>query len=151
MNHENPQKSADMSNTKVLGKKVPVNQPAERIFAAFSDLSNFTKNLPEEHRDKVRADANTLVVQAQGFELGIQVAERTPCSVVRFEPFGAQTLFPFTIWIYIGEEGSGATMQIELHAELNMMMKMMLGAKLQEGIDKITDQIAAGFNGQTVV
>ena len=141
-----------MSNTKVLGKKVPVNQPAERIFAAFSDLSNFTKNLPEEHRDKVRADTDTLIIQAQGFELGIQVAERTPCSVVRFEPFGAQTLFPFTIWIRIGEEGAGgSSLQIELHAELNMMMKMMLGAKLQEGIDKITDQLAAGFNGQTGV
>jgi len=139
-----------MSKTEVIGKKVSVNQPAERIFAAFSDLSNFSKNLPEEHRDKVRADADTLVAQAQGMEMGIRVAERTPCSTVRFEPYGAQTLFPFTIWIHIGaEEGSSSTLQIKLHAELNMMMKMVLGSKLQEGIDKITDQLAAGMNGQT--
>ena len=127
-----------------------VNQPAERVFAAFSDLSKLTEKVPEEHRDKVRADADTLIVQAQGFELGIRVVERTPCHQVRFENYGAQTLFPFTIWIHIGDAGTDAsTLQIELHAELNMMMKMMLGPKLQEGIDKFTEQLAAGMSGRT--
>ena len=139
---------ACMSKTEVLGKKVQVNQPAERVFAAFSDLSNFTKNLPAEHLDKVRADSDTLVVQVQGFEIGIRVAERTPCSIVRFEHYGAQTLFPFTLWIHIGEAEADATLQIKLHAELNMMIKMALGSKLQEGVDKITDQLAAAMNGQ---
>jgi carbon monoxide dehydrogenase subunit G len=139
-----------MSKTEVLGKKAQVNQPAERVFAAFSDLSKFTEKLPSEHRDKVRADSDTLVVQAQGLEFGIRVAERTPCSCVRFEHWGAQTLFPFTIWIHIGDAGADAsTLQIELQAELNMMMKMMLGTKLQEGVDQITEQLAAGINGQT--
>ena len=138
-----------MSKTEVLGKKVQVNQPAERLFAAFSNLSNFVKNLPEEHRNQVRADSDTLVVQAQGLEMGIQVAERTPNTTIRFEQFGGQKLFPFTIWIHIGEvELETSTLQIELQAELNMMMKMMIGSKLQEGIDKITEQLAAGLNGQ---
>ena len=138
-----------MSKTEVLGKKVQVNQPTERVFAAFSDLSNFSKNLPEEHRDKVRADADTLVVQAQGLELGVRVMERIPCTQVRFEQYGAQTLFPFTFWVHIGSTEEGvSTLQLELHAELNMMMKMMLGSKLQEGIDKLTEQFAAGLNGQ---
>ena len=138
-----------MSKTEVLGKMVQVNQPAERVFAAFSDLSKFTEKLPEEHRDKVRADVDTLVVMVQGIELGIRVVERTPCTGVRFEHYGAQTLFPFTIWIHIGEVGANAsTLQIELHAELNMMMKMMLGPKLQEGVDQITDQLAAGINAR---
>jgi len=139
-----------MSKTVITGKKVQVQQPAERVFAAFSDLSKFTEKLPAEHRDKVRADTDTLVVQAQGIEVGIRTAERIPFSCVRFEHYGAQTLFPFTIWIHIGETGSKtSTLQIELHAELNMMMKMMLGSKLQEGVDQITDQLAAGINGWT--
>jgi len=138
-----------MSKTEVMGKKVALTQPAERVFSAFSNLSNLIQKLPDEHRDKVHADADTLVVQAQGLELGIRVVERTPFSVLRFEQYGAQTLFPFTIWLHIGEgEPDASTLQIELHAELNMMMKMMLGAKLQEGIDKVTEQLAAGINGQ---
>ncbi|MCL1973361.1 MAG: SRPBCC family protein [Bacteroidetes bacterium] len=139
-----------MANTEVKGQKVQVNQPAERVFAAFSDLSNFSKNLPEEHRDKVVATPDTLVIQAQGVELGIQAAERVPCSLLRFEPYGSQKLFPFTFWMYIESIDQGrATLQLELHAELNMMMKMMLGSKLKEGIDKLTEQFAAGLNGQT--
>ena len=138
-----------MSKTEVLGKQVIVNQPAERIFSAFTDLSNFVKNLPDEHRDKVRADTDTIVVQAQGFELGVQIVERTPFTTLRFEQYGAQILFPFTFWVHIGEvQAGGSTMQLELHAELNMMMKMMLGPKLQDGIDKLTDQFAAAFSGQ---
>ena len=139
-----------MANTEVKGQKVQVNQPAERVFAAFSDLSNFSKNLPEEHRDKVVATPDTLVIQAQGVELGIQAAERVPCSLLRFEPYGSQKLFPFTFWMHIESIDQGrATLQLELHAELNMMMKMMLGSKLKEGIDKLTEQFAAGLNGQT--
>ena len=138
-----------MANTEILGKKAQVSQPAERVFTAFSDLSNFVKNLPEEHRDKVCADTDTLVVRAQGMELGIRIVERTPFTTLRFEQHGVQTLFPFTFWIHIGAEGeNSSTLQLELHAELNMMMKMMLGAKLQEGMDKLTEQFAAGLNGQ---
>ena len=141
-----------MSNTEVKGQKVQVNQPAEKVFAAFSDLSNFSKNLPEEHRDKVTATPDTLVIQAQGVELGIQAAERVPCSLLRFEPYGSQKLFPFTFWMYIESIDQGhATIQLELHAELNMMMKMMLGSKLKEGIDKLTEQFAAGLDGQIKV
>ena len=138
-----------MSKTEVLGKIAPVNQPAERLFSAFSDLSNLVKNMPEEHRDKVRADADTLLVQAQGMELGVRVVERVPHHTLQFEQYGAQTLFPFTFWIHIQETGEDtSTLQLELHAELNMMMKMMLGPKLQDAIDKMTDQLAAGISGQ---
>ena len=137
-----------MANTEVLGKKAQVSQPAERVFTAFTDLSNFVKNLPDEHREKVEATPDTLVVKANGMELGIQAVERVPYSLIRFEQYGT-ALFPFTIWIHIGEEEGGASsLQLQLQAELNMMLKMMIGPKLQEGIDKVTDQFAAGLNGQ---
>ena len=138
-----------MSKTEITGKRVVVNQPSERVFASLSNLSNLMDKLPEEHRDKVRGDNDTLIIQMQGMELGIRVAERTPYSCVRYEPFGAQTLIPFTVWMHIGEGEAGAsTLQIELHAELNMMMKMMIGPKLEEGVDMITEKLAEGMNGE---
>jgi len=140
-----------MSKTEIIGKKVPVNQPAERLFSVLSDLSNLIDKLPEDQRDKVRGDSDTLIVQAQGMEVGIRVAERVPYSCVRYEPFGGQTLIPFIIWMHIGAGEAGAsTLQIELHAELNMMMKMMIGPKLEEGVDMITERLAAGMNGDNV-
>ena len=138
-----------MSKTEITGKRVVVNQPAEKVFAVLSDLSNLINRLPEEQRDKVRGDSDTLIVQAQGMELGFRVAERTPYSCVRYEPFGAQIMIPFTVWMHIGEGEAGtSTLQIELQAELNMMMKMMLGSKLEEGVDMITEKLAEGMNGE---
>jgi hypothetical protein len=37
---------------------------------------------------------------------------------------------------------------IKLSAELNFMMKMMIGNKLQEVVDTITDQIEKAASGQ---
>lgn len=138
-----------MSKTEIIGKKVLVNHPSESVYDALSDLSKLINRLPAEHRDKVRGDCDTLVMQAQGMELGIRVAERRPYSCIRFESFGANQMLPFTVWMHIGSlEAGTSSLHIELHAELNMMMKMMIGSKLQEGVDTITDQIAAGLNGQ---
>jgi hypothetical protein len=33
-----------------------------------------------------------------------------------------------------------------LHAELNMMMKMMIGGKIQKGLDDAVTQLAASLN-----
>jgi hypothetical protein len=138
-----------MSKTEILGPVAEVNQPAEKVFATFSDLSNFTKNLPEDKRDQVTATPDTLVAMAQGMQLGIQVVARVPFETIRFEQYGATPLFPFTLWIHLKDLLDGrSSLQLEFHAELNMLFKMMLEPKLKDGIAKITEQIAAGINQQ---
>jgi hypothetical protein len=37
-------------------------------------------------------------------------------------------------------------MKITIKAELNMMMKMMLGKKLEEGVNALAEGIAKAFN-----
>ena len=138
-----------MSKTEILGPVAELNQPADKVFAAFSDLSNFTKNLPEDKRDQITATPDTLTATAQGMQLGIRVVERVPCEMIRFEQHGATPLFPFTLWIYLKDLPDGhSSLQLEFHAELNMLFKMMLEPKLKDGIAKITEQIAAGINQQ---
>ena len=49
----------------------------------------------------------------------------------------------FTFWIQLQSVSEADTrMRLVLHVELNMMMKMMIGGKLQEAIDKIAEGIA---------
>ena len=43
---------------------------------------------------------------------------------------------------------SDTRMRLVLHIELNMMMKMMLGSKLQEALDRIVDALAAVSEGK---
>jgi carbon monoxide dehydrogenase subunit G len=53
----------------------------------------------------------------------------------------------FTFWVQLKEAAPYDTrMRLVLHAELNMMLKMMLGSKLQSGIDQMAETIAAAFN-----
>ena len=138
-----------MSKTEIIGPVAELNQTAENVFAAFSDVSNFTKNLPEDKRDQVIATPDTLTIMAQGMQLGIRVVERIPYKEIRFEQYGATPLFPFTLWIRLEDlEGGRSSLQLEFHAELNMLLKMMLEPKLKDGIIKITEQIAAGINQQ---
>ena len=51
--------------------------------------------------------------------------------------------FDFTLWIQVIEKGPYDTrMKITLHAELNMMMKMMLKGKLSKGVNSMAEGLA---------
>lgn len=48
-----------------------------------------------------------------------------------------------TLWIQVlPVSAGGSKIRLTLKAELNMMMKMMIGKKLEEGIDKMADMLA---------
>ena len=51
--------------------------------------------------------------------------------------------FKFMLWIQLLPSGnSQCKMRITLHTELNMMMKMMIGKKMGDGLNQIADGIA---------
>ena len=63
--------------------------------------------------------------------------------------FSVSHPFEFFVWIQLKQAGPYDTrLKITLKANLNMMMKMMIGSKLQAGVDGLADQIAMAFNGQ---
>ena len=54
-----------------------------------------------------------------------------------------------TFWIQMKELAPDDTrIRLVRHAKLNMVMKMMVGSKLQQGVDQIAEQIARAFNSQ---
>jgi len=54
-----------------------------------------------------------------------------------------ETKFNFKLWIQlIPITDNQCKMRVTLHIELNMMMKMMIGKKLDKGINQIADGIA---------
>lgn len=130
------------------GKTVVINKPAYAIYTAFADLRNITAALPEQYRDKVTADQDSITGQVQGFTIGVKVNNRTPFSRVDFEGCG-QTPFPFLLSFFTEAADDNTTyFHIELRAELNAFMKMMFGKKMEELVDKLTDGISAAASGQ---
>lgn len=131
----------------ITGKTIVLKKPSYAIYSAFSDLRNVTAGLPEQYKDKVTVDQDTLVGKVQNFELGMKVNNRTPFSRVDFEQYG-QALFPFLLSFIMEPADDNTTyFHIELRAQLNTVMKMMFGKKLHEVVDKLTDGIASAATG----
>ena len=53
----------------------------------------------------------------------------------------------FAFWIQLHEVTPTDTrIRMVLHAELNMMMRMMVGSKIQKGLDQAVEGLAGAFN-----
>ena len=136
-----------MAVTHVKGKEIIIQRPPMAIYSMFADLSRFTMGLPDEHRDKVLATSDSITIDHNGMKLGFVVEERIPFSKITLKDNG-QSPFPFSFSFNMTGMGIDSTLfHIELTAELNMMMKMMIGGKLQEVVDTITDQIEKASQG----
>ena len=60
---------------------------------------------------------------------------------------GAGVPIDFSFWIQLHEVSEYDTrIRMVLHAELNMMMKMMIGSKIQGGLDQAVEGLATAFN-----
>jgi len=60
---------------------------------------------------------------------------------------GGTVPMDFSFWIQLREMAEGDTrIRLVLHAELNMMMRMMVGSKIQGGLDKAVEGLAMAFN-----
>ena len=60
-----------------------------------------------------------------------------------------QMPFPFLLSFFTEPADDNTTyFHIELRAELNTLMKMMFGKRLQEIVDKLTDGVSAAASGQ---
>ncbi len=135
-----------MGVTRVEGKQVRLPQSPAMLFPLFSDLRNFVNNLPEDKKKEITATQDSILGKVQGFELGVEVEERMPFSYIKLKEYGMSP-FHFNIWLNFTPEESGSRFNIVLEAELNMMIKMMIGNKLQEAVDKITEQLEMVLNG----
>ncbi len=93
-------------------------------------MRNFLQFLPEEKKAGVEADYDTISATVQGFKIGVMVKNRTPYSSIEFIDNGAPFQFGGTLFFdAVPNDPSKTDFHIEFHADLNLMMKMMLGGK----------------------
>ncbi len=130
-----------------ISKQQQILRPAEQIYAAISRFDNLTPALA----DKVeawQATEDRCSFKAKGFLVKLRMEERIPAKQVKIVGDEGGVPIDFTFWIQLQSVSENDTrMRLVLHAELNMMMKMMIGGKLQEALDKIAEGIAMGMRG----
>lgn len=133
----------------VESKIVKINRLDEDIYGILSNLNNFTPFAQQANLENWEANEDECTFDAQGVKgAGIKIINREPYKTIKFT--GNEVIpFEFYVWIQLKQIAPNDTrMKITLKAKLNMMMKMMVGSKLQKGVDTMADQIASAFNGQ---
>ena len=137
-----------MGFTNIKGKVVTVEQPSYVLYTAFSDMRNFVMALPEDKKQGITATENTIEGEVQGVRMGLEITRKTPFSSLMFQQMG-NSPFEFAITIFFDAVDSYRTeFHIELAADLPMMVKMMIGSKLQDAIDQMTEHLGMAFNGK---
>ena len=129
-------------------KKATVSKAPYQLYMAFVDMRNFVQFLPEDKKEGVVADYDSIHATVQGFPIGVKVAERVPYSRLEFQDDGAP--FPVRIKMHLDPAADPykTDFQIILEAELNFMMSMLLGSKLQDVMDKMVDGLVAMSEGR---
>lgn len=131
---------------KYESKQHRINRPVSQIYGVLSDFRNFTP-IVQDKVDNWQATENSCSFRVQGIGMSLRIVDKEPGGFIKFTGDDGSPL-DFTFWIQLKEVGPYDTrMRLVLHAELNMMMKMMIGSKLKDGIEQMAQQIAGAFNG----
>lgn len=129
-------------------KKGLVSKPPYELYMAFVDMRNFVQFLPEDKKAEVTADFDSIHATFQGFNIGIKVVDRTPYSKVEFADDGAPFQFRLKMLFDAASDPYKTDFQIVAEADLNFMMKTVLGSKIQSALDKVVDSLVDMSEGR---
>ena len=68
----------------IQSKKGIVSKAPYELYMMFVDMRNFVRFLPEDKKESVTADYDSLHAEVQGFNIGLKVVDRVPYSRIVF-------------------------------------------------------------------
>ena len=122
-------------------KNAVVSKAPYELYMAFVDMRNFVQFLPEDKKEGVTADYDSIHAMVQGFNIGVKVTDRVPYSKLEFADDGAPFQFRLTMNFNPASDPYKTDFHICLDADLNFMMKTLLGSKIQKALDKVVDSL----------
>ncbi len=136
-----------MGLEKYESKQQQILKPASRIFPFISRFDMLTPAL-QDKVEEWKATEDTCSFKVKGFNVALMIEERVENKHVKItgDPSSGVPI-DFSFWIQLHEASENDTrIRMVLHAELNMMMRMMIGSKIQGGLDKAVEGLAMAFN-----
>ncbi len=129
-----------------------ISSSGEMVFDILSNLNNLEKIASNpsftEKAKELKYDVDSCSFAVDGFgRIGIRIVERSPFSKIVMASENAPVSFSVDILIgYLSEEES--TLKLLLNTELPTMIKMMVGSKLQDGVNAIAELLAKSLAGK---
>ena len=127
-----------------------IRRSAQQIYDVVSRFDNLTPALADRV-EEWQADEDTCSFKAKGFTVKLRIAEKEAPKTIKIVGGDGGVPMDFAFWIQLHKVSDTDTrMRLVLHAELNMMMRMMIGGKLQKALDQIAEAMAKAMNGSAM-
>ena len=119
--------------------EVIINRTAENFFNKIGDLNNLKDIMPSSIKN-FESSETTCSFKMKGMPaLNLELGERIPFSRITLTAKGSQV--PFSLDCFITEKGEQCQARLEINAELNMMMKMMVEKPLTQFLDVLSSKM----------
>ncbi len=135
-----------MSETKYESKITSAPCSAQQIYRVLSNLQNLERVRDMIPKDKIQEmeiepDRVRLKVDGLAQKITIAIVDRIENDTVKF---GAEGIpMDANFWIQLKELAPNDTrIKLTVKADIPMMFKMMIGKKLQDGLDQAADMLA---------
>lgn len=135
-----------VSDVKIIHQN---NEVVYRFLADFNNLGQFfneytlsqiSQQIPNASIDDFRSDTDSchFTISSAG-EAGLRIIEREEPKTIKIKGEG-KVPFELFFWIQILPVSAyECKIRLTLHADMNMMIKMVVGKKLKDGINKLAD------------
>jgi carbon monoxide dehydrogenase subunit G len=129
--------------TKIESKAVEIARPAQELYSFLQDMNNFQQLLPQDRISDWKSDGTSCSFKVQGAAtIGLQLDGGTAPGHLKLKAT-ERSPFPFTLDVYLKENGGVTTAHQEFNADLNPFIKMMVEKPLKNLFDHIADRMKA--------
>lgn len=118
-----------------------VNKIPEELYMLFCDMRNFSRLASGQTKAQVTADYDHLDVTIQGFKISVRIDERQPYRLIRLSSAESPVEFVGVLHFEPSYLSNKTDFSIDVDANLNFMMKNLLGKKIQTALDKMVDTL----------
>ena len=107
-------------------------------------LEKIAGKVPQLSISDFESDRDSCRFKVTGMGLAIiRIIDRDPYKTIKVQSEGGLPI-GFTFWIQLMPASDFQTrMRLTLHADMNIMIKMMMGDRLEEGLNQLADTLAA--------
>jgi carbon monoxide dehydrogenase subunit G len=141
-----------MSETKYESKITSAPCSAQQIYRVLSNLQNLERvrdMIPKDKIQEMEIEPDRVRMKVDGLaqKITIAIVDRIENDTVKF---GAEGIpMDANFWIQLKELAPNDTrIKLTVKADIPMMFKMMIGKKLQDGLDQAADMLAQFPYGQ---
>jgi carbon monoxide dehydrogenase subunit G len=130
----------------IESKKVQVPSSTEKVFEYIKDLNNFKNLLPQDRISDWESTSEYCSFKVQGTAtIDLRLKETVGTEKLLLES-GERSPFPFTLEVFLKQDGNATTAYQVMDAKVNPFLKMMVEKPLANLFNYIADRLVEEVN-----